>query len=141
LSYLEPQIILEIDALSIHVGEPFTFTWKFLGRKKLVTAVQIFLEAYGLEQSAGSGSEESLKSVKPTLLTSLKIIDNWKSEERKVTFTISEGSKPSMNDQDKEVYWVFRVLWETRKNREYKSKLRINVLPSVDAVAPQGEFG
>ncbi len=144
LSFLEPQLILKIDAPALYVGVPCTLAWKFSGRAKLVTHLQAFLEAFEAERDAKSGEQGSLESEKTptTLLTSLKVVDSLTCEEGSVTLTIPEDAKPSAKDSGKEISWVLRARWGTEKTPENQHKFPITVLPAagVPASASQSVF-
>jgi hypothetical protein len=141
LSFLEPQLMLKIDAPALYVGVPCTLEWKFSGRAKLVTHLQIFLEAFETEGGSKSDQKGGSESVKTpaTLLTSLKAVDSLTNEGGSITVNIPEDGKPSEKDSEKEVFWVLRARWGTEKNPENQHKFSITMLPALGAPAPAGE--
>jgi hypothetical protein len=139
LSFLEPQLILKIDAPAIYVGVPFTLAWEFSGRAKLVTHLQVFLEAFEAEGVSKSDGKGSLEKTLATRLSSVKLIDSLTNAEGSTTVTFPENSKPSAKDSEKEVFWVFRALWGTEKSPENKDKFPVAVLPAAGVPVPAGE--
>jgi hypothetical protein len=135
LSFLEPQLILKIDAPAIYVGVPFTLAWEFSGRAKRVTHVQVFLEAF-VAESDGKGS---LEKTPATRLSSVKAIDSLTNAEGSTTLSLPEDSKPSAKDSEKEVFWVFRTRWGTEKSPENKDKFPVPVLPAAGVPVLAGE--
>jgi uncharacterized membrane protein required for colicin V production len=139
LSFLEPQLILKIDAPAIYVGVPFPLAWEFSGRAKLVTHLQVFLEAFEAEGISKSDEKGSLEKMPATRLSSVKVIDSLTNAEGSTTVTLPEDSKPSVKDSEKEVFWVFRTRWGTEKNPENKDKFPVPVLPSAGVPVQAGE--
>jgi hypothetical protein len=140
LSFLEPQLILKIDAPALYVGVPCTLEWKFSGRAQQVTHLQAFLEAFEAEGGSKSDQKGGSESVKTpaTLLSSLKVVDSLTHEEGATTVTIPEDARPSAKDSGKEIFWVFRARWGTEKSPENQHRFPITVLPALGAPAPAG---
>ena len=141
LSFLEPQLILRIDAPALYVGVPCTLEWKFSGRAQLVTHVQVFLEAFEAEGGSNSDDMGSLAPEKTParLLTSVKVVDSLTHEAGTQTVTIPEGVKPSAKESERESFWVLRTRWGTQKSPENRHRFPITVLPALGAPAPAGE--
>jgi hypothetical protein len=114
---------------------PFPLEWKFSGRAKRVTHLQVFLEAF---ETDGDG-RRSPENPPPTQLSSVKLIDSLTGEEGSKLVAFSEDGKPSAKDAEKEIFWVFRARWGTEKNPELQHKFLITVLPAAGIPVPAGE--
>lgn len=134
LSFLEPQLILRIDAPAIYLGVPLTLAWEFSGSAKRVTHLQVFLEAF---ESGGDG-KRSPENPPATQLSSVKMIDSLTGEEGSKTVAFPADGKPSAKDSEKEIFWVFRARWGIEKNPELQHKFLITVLPAAGTPVPAG---
>lgn len=138
LTFFEPQPVLTIHAFAVRLEEPFDLEWKFSGRSKLVTDVQIFLEAYEVDNRPNEKPAEgkSAYQTKDRAQTSLQVVNDWSNQQGKTTATIPADNQPTMKDEDKEYIWMFRVTWGTQKKSDNQRKFSFTVLPHFAVTPP-----
>lgn len=143
LSFLDPQPILTIPASAVRIEEPFDLEWRFSGRAKQVTDLQVFLESYEVERQPKSQIEENKSSFKPKdhPQSSLQVVSGWSNRQGKTTVTIPSGGKPTMQDTDREIFWQFRVIWGTYKKSVNQRKFTLTVLPHSEPSPVVSKWG